>query len=85
MSEKATNEETAGEQSQASRGAEKGGDAASSAFPGGMEKMKEMMAGKGCGPMMKEMMSACCGKAGSSEDDSSKVENPRQSEGGGCC
>ena len=83
MSDEATNKETIDEQSQASQGAEKGGGAASGASPGCMEKMKEMMAGKGCGPRIKEMMSACCGKAGSSEGDSAEEENQPESGSGG--
>ena len=42
-------------------------------------KMKEMMKGMGCGEGMKEMMAACCGKASTSEDESSEGENPEKS------
>ncbi len=44
-----------------------------------MSKMKEMMAGKGCGEGMKEMMAAWCGKASTSEEDSSEEKNPEKS------
>ena len=44
-----------------------------------MGKMKEMMAGKGCGEGMMEMMATCCGQPSASEGDSSEGENPEKS------
>ncbi|MEE8433536.1 MAG: hypothetical protein V3S64_01995 [bacterium] len=43
-----------------------------------MSKMKEMMAGMGCGEGMREMMAACCGKPGASEDDASEEGTPEK-------